>query len=95
MNTFSVAGTSKLNGTTKIRFANDWIGRLKTLYKNGHDDVQLIELGGEFTKAEVCQILMAHKDFQSEEQQGAIYEYVVRNAPQIKNEIETLMWQED
>jgi|TARA_Y100000385_G_C12655977_1_gene451608 hypothetical protein len=95
MNTFSVAGTSKLNGITKIRFANDWIGRLKTLYKNGHDDVQLIELGGEFTKAEVCQILMAHKDFQSEEQQGAIYEYVVRNAPQIKNEIETLMWQED
>jgi hypothetical protein len=95
MNTYSVAGTSKLNGTTKIRFANDWIGRLKTLYKNGHDDVQLIELGGEFTKAEVCQILMAHKDFQSEEQQGAIYEYVVRNAPQIKNEIETLMWQED
>jgi hypothetical protein len=94
MNTFSVAGTSKLNGTTKIRFANDWIGRLKTLYKNGHDDVQLIELGGEFTKAEVCQILMAHKDFQSEEQQGAIYEYVVRNAPQIKAEIETLMWQE-
>jgi len=95
MNTFSVAGTSKLNGITKIRFANDWIGRLKTLYKNGHDDVQLIELGGEFTKAEVCQILMAHKDYQSEEQQGAIYEYVVRNAPQIKNEIETLMWQED
>ena len=95
MNTFSVAGTSKLNGITKIRFANDWSGRLKTLYKNGHDDVQLIELGGEFTKAEVCQILMAHKDFQSEEQQGAIYEYVVRNAPQIKNEIETLMWQED
>jgi hypothetical protein len=95
MNTFSVAGTSKLNGITKIRFANDWIGRLKTLYKNGHDDVQLIELGGEFTKAEVCQILMAHKDFQSEEQQGAIYEYVVRNAPQIKNDIETLMWQED
>jgi len=95
MNTFSVAGTSKLNGTTKIRFANDWIGRLKTLYKNGHDDVQLIELGGEFTKAEVCQILMAHKDFQSEEQQGAIYEYVVRNAPQIKEEIESLMWQED
>ena len=95
MNTFSVAGTSKLNGTTKIRFANDWIGRLKTLYKNGHDDVQLIELGGEFTKAEVCQSLMAHKDFQPEEQQGAIYEYVVRNAPQIKEEIESLMWQED
>ena len=95
MNTFSIAGTSKLNGTTKIRFANDWIGRLKTLYKNGHDDVQLIELGGEFTKAEVCQILIAHKDFQSEEQQGAIYEYVVRNAPQIKEEIESLMWQED
>ena len=92
--TYSVAGTSTLNGVTKIRFANDFVSRLKILFKNGHDNVELIELGGEFSKAQVCQILMAHKDFQSEEQQGAIYEYVVRNAPQIKAEIETLMWQE-
>ena len=89
MKTFSVAGTSKLNGITKIRFANDFVGRFKILAKNGHDAIELIELGGEFTKAEVCQILMAHPKFQSEEQQSAIYEYVVRNAPEIKAEIES------
>ena len=89
--TFSVAGTSTLNGITKVRFANDFVSRLKILYKNGHENVELIELGGEFTKAEVCQILMNHEKFQSEEQQGAIYEFVVRNCREIKSEIESKM----
>lgn len=89
--TFSVAGTSTFRGTTKIRFANDFVGRFKTLVKNGHDEIELIELGGEFTKAQVCQILMAHPKFQSETQQSAIYEYVIRNAQEIRSEIETMM----
>ena len=67
--TFSVAGTSTLNGVTKVRFANDFVSRLKILYKNGHENVELIEMGGEFTKAEICQILMNHAKFQSEDQQ--------------------------
>ena len=86
--TFSVAGTSTLNGITKIRFANDFVNRLKILYKNGHENVELIELGGEFTKAQVCQILMAHEKFQSDDQQDAIYEFVMRNCREIKQEIE-------
>ena len=86
--TFSVAGTSTNNGITKIRFANDFVSRLKILYKNGHENVELIELGGEHTKAEVCQILMNHPKFQSEDQQNAIYEFVVRNCREIKSEIE-------
>ena len=89
--TFSVAGTSTLNGITKIRFANDFVSRLKILFKNGHDNVELIELGGEFTKAQVCQTLMNHPKFQSEEQQSAIYEFVVRNCREIKAEIEEKM----
>ena len=92
--TFSVAGTSTLNGITKIRFANDFVNRLKILYKNGHDNVELIELGGEFTKAQVCQILMAHDKFQGEDQQSAIYEFVVRNCKDIKQEIEEKLLQE-
>ena len=86
--TFSVAGTSTLNGITKIRFANDFVNRLKILYKNGHENVELIELGGEFTKAQVCQVLMAHAKFQSDDQQDAIYEFVMRNCKEIKAEIE-------
>jgi len=89
--TYSVAGTSTLNGITKIRFANDFVSRLKILFKNGHENVELIELGGEFTKAEVCQVLMAHPKFQSDDQQSAIYEFVVRNCKEIKQEIETKM----
>ena len=89
--TFSVAGTSTLNGITKVRFANDYVGRFKILLKNGHDNIELIELGSELTKAEVCQVLMAHPKFQSEEQQSAIYEFVVRNCKDIKQEIEDKM----
>ena len=89
--TYSVAGTSTMNGITKIRFANDFVSRLKILYKNGHENVELIELGGEYTKAQVCQILMSHKQFQTEEQQSAIYEFVVRNCKEIQQEIEDKM----
>lgn len=77
--TFNTAGTSTLNGVTKVRFANDYVGRFKILAKNGHDNIELIELGGDFTKAEICQILMQHEKFQNEDQQSAIAEFVVRN----------------
>jgi len=85
---YSVAGTSTLNGVTKIRFANDFVSRLKILYKNGHENVELLELGGEYTKAEVCQILIAHPKMQNEEQQSAIADFVVRNCREIKAEID-------
>ena len=87
--TFSVAGVSTLNGVTKVRFANDFVNRFKILAKNDHTDIELIELGGEFSKAECCQILMQHEKFQGEAAQGAIAEYVARNvkaAPKTKTE---------
>jgi hypothetical protein len=81
---FSVAGVSTLNGVTKVRFASDFVNRFKILAKNDHQDINLIELGGEFTKEQVCQILMAHDKFQSETAQGAIAEYVTRNVKAVK-----------
>jgi hypothetical protein len=92
--TFEVAGTSTQNGITKVRFANDYVGRFKILAKNGHDNIELIELGDKFTKAQICQMLMNHPKFQSEEQQSAIYEFVVRNCREIKQEIEDKMQEE-
>ena len=89
--TYSVAGTSTLNGITKIRFANDFVSRFKILVKNGHDNINLMELGRELTKAQICQVLMSHPNFQQEDQQSAIYEFVVRNCKEIKNEIEQMM----
>ena len=92
--TFNTAGTSTLNGITKVRFANDYVGRFKILAKNGHDNIELIELGESLTKAEICQMFMAHPKFQTEEQQGAIYEFVVRNCREIKAEIESQLTEE-
>ncbi len=51
---FTVAGVSTLNGKTKIRWAND-VMRIKILAKNGHTDVELIELPHEMTKSEIVQ----------------------------------------
>lgn len=53
---FAVAGVSTLEGKTKIRFAND-VMRIKILAKNGHKDVELVELPSEMTKAEIAQYL--------------------------------------
>jgi hypothetical protein len=77
--TFEVAGTSTLNGVTKVRFANDYVGRFKILVKNGHDNIELMELGEKMTKADICKVLMAHPNYQGEDQQSAIAEFVVRN----------------
>ena len=87
--TFSVAGTSRLpNGTVKVRFAKDFVSRIKILNKNDHTDIELIELGSEMSKAEICQMLINHPNFQSEEQQGAIAEFVVRNCKDIAKDFQ-------
>lgn len=48
---FLVAGASTLNGKTKLRFANDGF-RAKILIKNNHQDIELVDLPHEMTKAE-------------------------------------------
>lgn len=53
---FSVTGVSTLNGKTKIRWAND-VMRIKILAKNGHENVELVELPHEMTKPEIVQHL--------------------------------------
>ena len=55
--TFTVAGTSNLNGVVKFRFANDLAGRVKVLLKNGHTDVNLVELPEAMTKERAIQFL--------------------------------------
>ena len=51
---FAVAGVSTQAGKTKVRFANDTM-RIKILAKNGHTDIELVELPREMTKAEIAQ----------------------------------------
>lgn len=57
MSTFKVAGVSTLNGKTKVRFANDMVSRVKMLIKDGHQDINLIELPGPLSKGDVVTYL--------------------------------------
>jgi hypothetical protein len=56
--TFSVAGTAtNPDGTTKARFANDLVARIKILNKAGCTNINLVELPHEMTKLEALQYL--------------------------------------
>lgn len=55
---FTVAGTAtNPNGTTKARFANDLVARIKILNKAGCTDINLVELPQAMTKLEALQYL--------------------------------------
>jgi hypothetical protein len=55
---FTVAGTAtNADGTTKARFANDLVARIKILNKAGCTDINLIELPKPMTKLEALQHL--------------------------------------
>ena len=56
--TFTVVGSSTQEGKTKIRFAND-VMRIKILAKNGHTDINLVELPQAMTKVEAVKYLQA------------------------------------
>ena len=56
---FTVAGTSNLNGVVKFRFANDLKSRIKVLQRNGHTDVNLVELPEAMTKERAIAFLEA------------------------------------
>ena len=58
MSQFSHAGVSKLNGEFKVRFANDAL-RVKVLAKNGHKDIDIIELKNPMTKEEAVAFLLS------------------------------------
>lgn len=58
MGTYKFAGVSRLNGEMKVRFAND-MTRVKVLAKNGHTDIDLIELKEPLSKDEAVAFLLS------------------------------------
>lgn len=58
MTTFAIAGVSRLNGSMKFRVAND-MTRVKVLAKNGHTDIDLIELKEPLTKEAAVAFLLS------------------------------------
>ena len=77
---FSVVGTSTLNGKTKVRFANDSL-RVKILAKNGHENINLINLPSEMYKWQIAEHLNSI-DFAKGDAavQGAI-DYIAKKNP--------------
>jgi hypothetical protein len=55
---FTHAGVSKLNGEFKVRFANDQM-RVKVLAKNGHKDIDILELKHAMTKEDAVAFLLS------------------------------------
>lgn len=58
MSVFTHAGVSTLNGVTKARFANDAL-RVKVLAKNGHRDIDIIELKTPMSKEDAIAFLIS------------------------------------
>jgi hypothetical protein len=58
MSSYSHAGVSKLNGEFKVRFCNDAL-RVKVLAKNGHKDIDIIELKTPMTKEAAVAYLLS------------------------------------
>ena len=54
---FKIVGISTLNGKTKVRFANDLVSRVKILVKDGHTDINLIELKEPLSKLDSIKYL--------------------------------------
>ena len=75
--TFTVAGTSKLDGEYKVRFANDVL-RIKVLAKHGHEDITLVELPEAMTKLEAVKFLKTLDEFAGAASQSAIADYLDR-----------------
>ncbi len=54
---FTVAGVSTYKDGTKVRFAND-LTRVKILIKNGHENIELIQLPNPMEKTDVVKYLL-------------------------------------
>ena len=88
--TYTVAGTSKLKGEYKVRFANDTM-RVKVLEKHDHTDVILVELPKAMTKLDAIKHIATLDEFANVGSKSAIMDYLdrkdvapVAKAPKLK-----------
>ena len=77
---FAVAGVSTLEGKTKIRFANDTM-RIKILAKNGHTNIELVDLPHEMTKGEIAQHMIDTDFAHGRADVQAAIDYVAKKNP--------------
>lgn len=70
--TFKVAGITTHGTSTKVRFTDDLVRRVKQFSKGGASRIDLMELPSEMTKIEALKFLQTHADFQSGDDQSVI-----------------------
>ena len=78
---FGVVGVSTFNGKTKVRWAND-VMRVKILHKNGHTDIEFVNLPYEMTKAEIVKYLQDNDFAQGRPNVAAAIRYAAKKNPQ-------------
>ena len=61
--TFKIVGTSLFNDNWKVRWANDFVTRFKTLHKGGHTSIELFELPEAMSKPEATKWLSESENF--------------------------------
>jgi hypothetical protein len=83
--TYTVAGTSKLKGEYKVRFANDML-RTKVLDKHDHTDIILVELPRAMSKLDAVKHIATLDEFNTVGSKAAIMDYLDRKdvAPKAK-----------
>ena len=82
---FTVAGLSRQNGSLKLRFANDFVTRVKVLQRNGHKDINLVELPQAMTKdAAVAYLTTLTDQFGYVEAQSVFADYQSKNVKTTK-----------
>ena len=70
--TFSVIGITEHNGTTKVRFTDDMVRRVKQFSKGGATRCEFISLPEAMTKLDGLEYMLTHDMFSSPEDQATI-----------------------
>ena len=70
--TFKVVGITTHGDSTKVRFTDDMVRRIKQFTKGGATRCDFIELPNEMSKVEALKYMAAHADFQSPSDQATI-----------------------
>ena len=70
--TFKVVGITVHNGSSKVRFTDDMVRRIKQFSKGGATRCDFIELPSEMTKIDALKYMQTHESFQSAADQATI-----------------------
>jgi anion-transporting ArsA/GET3 family ATPase len=84
---YTVCGISTVNGDTKLRFANDTM-RIKVLSKNGHTDIQLVELPQPMLKTDAAKFIAGLPEFDNAVAKIALAEYLDKNVRTVKARVQ-------